>query len=177
MDRSPAPKPKFVYVTYITSTPEKLWQALISPEFTTKYWSGYRWESDWKAGSDVAARRADGKVTISGKVLVSEHPRRLSFTWNPLHEGMPSERPSRVTYELEAVEEQVKLSVVHDDFEPGSAVFELISTGWPKVLSSLKSLLETGKPLGITSKASSDCEMQAKIAAAKAEAARKAAVV
>ena len=142
--------PKFVYVTYITTTPERLWAALTSSEFTTKYWFGLRWESDWRVGSRFASYHPDGRLGDSGEILASDPPRRLEFTFTPDHLGPLAEPPSRVTYELEPLGGQVKLTVTHTDFEPGSVVFEGIRGGWPKILSSLKSLLETGTALELT---------------------------
>ena len=139
-------KPKFVYVTYIASTPEKVWQALTDAKISEQYWFGYHVASDWKSGSPFALKKND-TVMDSGVVLICEPPHRLSYTWHPEYELMKHERPSRVMFELEPLEGQVKLTVTHDDFDDGSKVFESISGGWPMVLSSLKSLLETGSAL------------------------------
>ena len=139
-------KPSYVYVIYIASRPEKVFAALTSAEQSEQYWSGFSVTSDWTVGSDFSLRRK-GKVWDTGKVLEYDPPRRLSYTFHPEHSGVESEKPSRVTFTLEEVNGQVKLTMLHDDFEPGSKVFEMIQTGWPSVLSSLKSLLEIGKPL------------------------------
>jgi len=137
-------KPNFVYVTYIKTSAEKLWRALTSSEFTTQYWFGTRWESDWKTGSACRAYDGDGKLTLTGEVLQSNPFTRLSYTFHNEKAGLAHEAASRVTYELAVEGDVVKLTVLHDGFEPGSAVFQAISQGWPKVLSGLKSLLETG---------------------------------
>lgn len=140
-------KPGFVYVIYIASTPEKVWQALTDPKMSERYWLGNRVESDWKVGSPFALKRDDPKVTVTGTVLACDPRRRLSYSFHPEHDGLQSEKPSRVCFELEKQKDQVKLSLTHDEFEPGSKVFESISRGWPLTLSSLKSLLETGRTL------------------------------
>jgi|SRR3972149_112192 len=140
-------KPSFVYVIYIASTPEKVWQALTDGKMTERYWFGNRVESDWKVGSPFALKRGDKKVTDTGTVLKCEPRRCLSYSFHPEHEGFENEQPSRVTFELEKQKDQVKLTMIHDEFEPDSKVFESISRGWPLILSSLKSMLETGRTL------------------------------
>jgi uncharacterized protein YndB with AHSA1/START domain len=143
-------EPKFVYVTYIATTPQALWQALTDGAFTRRYWFGTTVESDWTVGSRVTFR-SNGELHDSGEVLEYEPYRRLSYTWRvEFHEVFRRERPSRVTFELEPVGGEVKLTVTHDEFEPGSKVFGAVSNGWPLVLSSLKSLLETGHALAAT---------------------------
>lgn len=140
-------KQKFLYVSYIRTTPDELWEALTSSEFTRRYWMGNSVESDWKSGSSVKFMRPDGKVILVGEILVSERPMVLSYTWSfQADEQMRAEKPSRVTFLLERFEpnpELVKLTVIHDEFPEGSKVFPSISTGWPMVLSGLKTLLET----------------------------------
>ncbi len=138
-------KPRFVYVSYIATTPEKLWQALTSGEFTEQYWFGRCVESDWRPGSKVTFTYDQGrKVDLVGQVLRCEPPRLLSYTF---HEQSMGEPPSRVTFEIEPAQSMVKLTVTHEDFPPDSQLFERISRGWPAILSSLKSLLETGRAL------------------------------
>jgi len=139
-------KPTFVYVVYIASTPEKVFAALTSAEQSEQYWSGFAVTSDWKVGSDFSLRRK-GKVWDTGKVLEHDPPRKLSYSFHPEHSGVENEKPSRVTFTLEEVNGQVRLTMLHDDFEEGSKVHGMIQIGWPSVLSSLKSLIETGKPL------------------------------
>lgn len=144
-----AGKPKFVYVTYIASTVEKVFEALTDASISKQFWFGFHVESDWKAGSPFALKR--GSTTMdSGVVLLCEPPHRLSYTWHPEYESHRHERPSRVLFELEQLKGQVKLTVTHDDFDEDSKVFESISGGWPLVLSSLKSMMETGTPLAPT---------------------------
>ena len=140
--------PDFVYVTYIKTTPEKLWDALTSPEFTRQYWFGIAVTSDWKVGS-VMTYRQGGKTVVDGKVLVADRPRLLSYTFRESNGEASHEPPTRVTIELEPEKgtETVRLTVTHTDFVINSKHRPSISTGWPAVQSGLKSLLETGKPL------------------------------
>ena len=139
-------KPVFVYVTYIASTPDKVFKALTSHETTSKFWFGNAATSDWKVGSPIEFHR-EGKLIVEGKVLENDPPRRLSYTFRSMHEPHNGrERPSRVAFDLEQQRGQVKLTVTHDDFDTDSKVFASISNGWPLVLSNLKSLLETGTP-------------------------------
>ncbi|HEY1311629.1 MAG TPA: SRPBCC family protein [Pseudolabrys sp.] len=137
-------KPTFVYVTYIASTPEKVFKALTSTEATGKFWFGNAATSDWKVGSPIEFHR-ESKLILQGQILVNDPPRRLSYTFQPMHNELYSgEKPSRVVMDLEKQKDQVKLTVTHDDFAPDSKVFAGISNGWPLVLSNLKSYLETG---------------------------------
>ena len=143
-------KPEFVYVIYIASTPEKVFEALTDAKMSERYWHGNYVESDWKVGSPFALRLSRHDKEVTGEVLEYDPPRRLAYTFRAAHDGHASEKPSRVTFTLEQQKDQVKLTMIHDDFEPGSKVFEGISQGWPLVLSSLKSLLETGESLEAT---------------------------
>jgi uncharacterized protein YndB with AHSA1/START domain len=141
-------KPEFVYVTYISTSPEKVWKALIDAKMTTKYWQHLN-VSDWKPGSRWEHRSAekDATVHLVGKVVESSPPRRLVLTWAfPADEGR-EEKHSRVTFEIEEVRGVVRLTVTHDRLEPGSEMLRGITEGWPKVLASMKSLLEVGRPL------------------------------
>jgi uncharacterized protein YndB with AHSA1/START domain len=139
-------KPAFVYTTYIETTPEKLWHALTDGDFTERYWFGHRVTSDWKVGS--AYRFANqGKPSIEGKVLISEPPKKLVYTWNGFSEDTRGERTSRVTFDIEPRGKVVKLIVTHDDLDEGGKTFRSISNGWPMVLASLKSFLERGQAL------------------------------
>ena len=139
--------PKFVYVTYIATSPEKLWNALTQGKFTEQYWFGFRVSAGGKAGSSFTARSPGGKDFDKGVILESDPPRRLACTWRPQHDNDRHERPSRVTFDLAPFKGQVRLTVVHDDFDEGSKAFDGMSRGWPAVLSSLKSILETGRAL------------------------------
>ena len=141
-------KPSFVYVSYVATTVEKLWQALTDGEFTRRYWGGRRIESDWQVGSPVKHVREDGGVDWQGEVLQSERPRLLSYTFHMLiSEQHRGERPSRVTFDLQPMGLVVKLTLTHDDFESEKTTLETTRHGWPAIMSSLKSLLETGSPL------------------------------
>jgi uncharacterized protein YndB with AHSA1/START domain len=146
-------KPKFVYVSYIESTPEKVWNALIDPEMTRQYWFNHQNASDWKVGSRWEHRVIDNPavVHVVGKVVESDPPRRLVVTWAPPDSEGNLEKTSRVTYEIEESGETVKLTVTHDELD--SEMFKSISFGWPLVISRLKTLIETNRvlPMGIPS--------------------------
>jgi uncharacterized protein YndB with AHSA1/START domain len=141
-------KSTFVYVVYIASTPEKVWSGLLDGEFTRQYWEHDN-VSDWKAGSKWEHRKAGAsdEVSILGEVLEARKPSRLVLTWAAPHEAKLRHRHSRVTFEIDAVADMTRLTVTHDELEPGSDMERKITSGWPRVLSSLKTLLETGKPL------------------------------
>jgi uncharacterized protein YndB with AHSA1/START domain len=141
-------KPEFVYVTYIETTPEKLWHALTDGDFTARYWFGARLSSDWKVGSSFAMVR-DGNATDAGEVLECDPPRRLSYSFVNLSEKYRNERPASATFVLEPFGKLVKLTLTHQGFDEGSKMLPAISKGWPAILSSLKSILETGRPLDI----------------------------
>jgi uncharacterized protein YndB with AHSA1/START domain len=136
---------RFVYVTYIRTTPEKLWQALTDTAFTREYWWGMFLESDWKVGSSWAMKFADGRPNTSGEVLESDPPHRLVLDWrNEFNVEVIGDGPARATFDIEQMGEMVKLTVTH---EGGAKLIEVVSGGWPKVLASLKSFIETGKAL------------------------------
>lgn len=140
-------KPEFVYTTYIRTTPEKLWHALTDKDFTEKYWYCCSLTSDWKVGSRMHMDR-DGEVKNECIILESDPPRRLAYSWQSVFdEEIRKEKPSRVTYVIEPSYDGVKLTVTHEGFAADSKTLPSISTGWPLVLSSLKSILETGQPL------------------------------
>ena len=139
---------RFIYVTYIRTTPEKLWQALIDPEFTRRYGVETWQDSEWKPGASWRLMIPDGRVGDSGEVLEVEPGRRLVLTWrNEFRPELRAEGHSRLTYEIERQGESVKLTVIHESEKPGSKLIEGVSSGWPLILASLKSLLETGQPL------------------------------
>jgi uncharacterized protein YndB with AHSA1/START domain len=139
---------RFVYVTYIRTTPQKLWQALLNPEFTSRYWCEMRQESDWKPGASWRSIIPDGRVGDSGEILEIEPERRLVLTWrNEFKPELRAEGFSRLTYELEKLGESVKLTIIHEMDKPDSKFIDAVSSGWPMILASLKSLLETGEPL------------------------------
>jgi uncharacterized protein YndB with AHSA1/START domain len=139
---------KFVYVIYIASTPEKVWKALLDREMTRQYWSREN-VSDWKVGSKWEHRRFDDTRTVDlvGEVLESVPPRRLVLTWANTADAADKTKHTRVAIDIEPVGDMVRLTVTHDEFKPGTDIREKITNGWPRVLSSLKSFLETGRPL------------------------------
>jgi uncharacterized protein YndB with AHSA1/START domain len=142
---------RFVYVTYIRTTPEKLWQALIDPEFTRRYWCATRQESEWKPGASWRIMIPNGRVADSGEVVEIEPYRRLVLKWrNEFRPELRAEGYSRLTYELEPMGEAVKLTVIHEMDKPDSKFIQAVSGGWPAILASLKSLLETGESLEAT---------------------------
>ncbi len=157
-------RPQFVYTTYIRTSPERLWQALTDPAFTRRYW-GAVLTTDWKPGSEMTWEYAGVTVRDPEQVVLEAEPhRRLSYTWQAVTPEFAkavgfdddylakvvAEPRSKVTFELEPVGEVVKLTVVHDGFDPGSATLESVSQGWPWILSALKSLLETDEPLPVS---------------------------
>jgi uncharacterized protein YndB with AHSA1/START domain len=144
---------RFVYVTYIRTTQDKLWQALISPEFTKQYWAETWQESQWTKGSAWKLMIPDGRIGDQGEILEVEKPRKLVLSWrNEFKPELKAEGFSRLTFELEQQSDMVKLTVVHEMDKPDSKLIEAVSGGWPMILASLKSLLETGASLEATRK-------------------------
>ncbi|HLJ96016.1 MAG TPA: SRPBCC family protein [Gemmataceae bacterium] len=142
---------RFVYVTYIRTSIEKLWQALIDPEFTRRYWCATWQESDWKPGAAWRIMIPDGRVADSGQVLEIDPPRKLVLAWrNEFQPELRAEGFSRLTYELEQQGEVVQLTILHEIEKPDSNFIQAVSGGWPLILASLKSLLETGTSLEAT---------------------------
>jgi uncharacterized protein YndB with AHSA1/START domain len=161
--------PSFVYTTYIRTTPERLWQALTEPAFTRRYW-GAAFDTDWKPGSTMTWDMHGATIADPEQVVLESEPySRLSYSWHTftpeLNESIgfkddaaarvAAEPRSKVTFELEPLGDVVKLTVVHDGFEAGSLVATLVGGGWPPILSSLKTLLETGETLPDTGEPSS----------------------
>jgi uncharacterized protein YndB with AHSA1/START domain len=141
----------FVYVTYIRTTPTKLWGALTDPQFIRQYWFDATVECAWKKGSPWRMARPDGSLTDTGEILEIEPPRRMVIRWqNEWKPEFKAEGPSRCTIELEPVDNAVKLTIVHEIDRPDSRFITAVSEGWPRLLSNLKSLLETGE-IAITS--------------------------
>jgi uncharacterized protein YndB with AHSA1/START domain len=142
---------QFVYVTYIRTTPEKLWRALLEPEFTRQYWMGCWQDCEWRVGAPWRLMFADGRVGDTGEVKEFDPPRRLVIAWrNEFLPELKAEGFSRMTSELEQQGGVVKLTIVHEMQRDGSVFIEKVSGGWPQILSSLKSLLETGQALSDT---------------------------
>ena len=136
----------FVYLTYIRTTPEKLWSALTGDvEFMKQYWFGTHCESQWKAGSSWKHVSGDGQILDTGKIVEAEPPRRLVIRWqNQNKPELKAEGESQCTMELEPSGTAVKLSITHTIERDPSKLILGVSGGWPKVISNLKSLLETG---------------------------------
>lgn len=143
----------FVYVTYIRSTPQKVFDAITRPEVARRYW-GHENVSDWQPGSGWEHVRANEQRTVNivGKVVEATPPTRLVLTWASPAQAGDSASSSRVTFEVEPYEEMVRLTVTHDELEAGSGMARGIRQGWPIVLSSLKSLLETGEGIDVFAK-------------------------
>ncbi|MDT0441524.1 ArsR/SmtB family transcription factor [Streptomyces johnsoniae] len=161
LEQTPMDTNAFVYTTYIRTTPEQLWQGLTNPEFTRRYW-GLSFDTDWRPGSPMVWEGQGPAGADPAQVVLESDPyRRLSYTWHTFTPEwaeavgvgddvlakIADESRSKVTFEIERLGEMVKLTVVHDGFEPGSTVLEMIGGGWPHLLSSLKTLLETGHAL------------------------------
>jgi uncharacterized protein YndB with AHSA1/START domain/DNA-binding transcriptional ArsR family regulator len=162
LEENPMEKPSFVYTTYIRTTPERLWQALTEPAFTNRYWS-ISFDTDWQPGSPMSWHQRGLKITDPEQVVLECEPyHRLSYTWHTFtpewaesfgftteaRDRLTSERRSKVTFEIEPLDgEQVRLTVIHDDLDPGGITTSMISQGWPRVLANLKTLLETGDTL------------------------------
>jgi uncharacterized protein YndB with AHSA1/START domain len=161
LEAHPMRRPEFVYTTYIKTTAEKLWQALTDPAFTSRYW-GCAFHTDWREGSSYTLEQNGVLIADEDqRVLVSDPPSRLSYSWHTFSSEwaeavgrqvgfseeyvakLAAEPRSKVTFEIEPVDDMVKLTVVHDGFEPESAVLDGISQGWPRILAELKTLLET----------------------------------
>ncbi len=177
LEEHPMDKPRFVYTSVIKTAPQRLWQALTDPAFTQRYW-GCALESDWSTGSTVTFHEGGVSVTDPQQVVLESDPyRRLSYTWHTFTEEwaevigkrvgftdeylakVRSEPRSKVTFDIEDLGGAVKLTVVHDGFEPGSAVLQGISEGWPYILSNLKTLLETGDVLPSPQPRAEDAEV------------------
>ena len=161
LEDTPMEKPSFVYTTYIQTTPERLWQALTEPAFTERYWA-MTFDSDWKSGSSMTWHTRGVRITDPEQIVLESVPgRRLSYTWHTFtpewaesldltddaRARLLTEPRSKVTFEIEPLGDQVKLTVIHDDLEPGGVTGSLIGNGWPRVIANLKTLLETGETL------------------------------
>jgi uncharacterized protein YndB with AHSA1/START domain len=142
-------KAEFVYVTYIRSTRERVWQALTDPAFTARYWNNHANISDWEVGSTWEHRDATDPAILDcvGTVLERDYPRKLVFTFVSPKERDNPEKLTRVTYDITQAGDLVKLVLTHDRLEAGSGMLKSISGGWPEIIASLKTMLETGEPL------------------------------
>ena len=144
-------KPAIVYAIYIASTPQKVWQALTAAEFSRQYFFGHAVEVDLRVGGAYIVRTPDGALHISGEVIACDPPRKLSVTFNVnWPELVEKLGPTLVTYEIEQAGDAVKLTLIQSqDRELGDDILSGGRSGWPAILSSLKSVLETGKPLAM----------------------------
>jgi len=163
LEAPPMDKPKFVYTIYINTTPERLWQAITEPTFMRQWW-GMTCTSDWAVGSTMTWEYKGVTITDPAQIVLESDPyRRLAYTWitytpafakahgfsDEYLATLANEGRSQVAFTLDPVGQAVKLTIIHDDFAPGSAVAEMVSKGWPQVLSGLKTLLETGETLAL----------------------------
>jgi uncharacterized protein YndB with AHSA1/START domain/DNA-binding transcriptional ArsR family regulator len=154
-------RPTFVYATYIRTTPEQLWEALTDPAFTQRYWR-VTLVTDWQPGSTMRWELRGVSVDDPEQVVIeADPPNRLSYSWHTLtpeladalgmtdekRDRIAAEHRSRVTFAIEPLDGLVKLTVVHDGFDEGSLMAQMVTDGWPSVLSNLKTLLETGETL------------------------------
>ena len=139
----------YVYVIYINSTAQKVWDALTQPEITRRFWSNHRNSSDWKVGSPWKHEDFDDPsvVDISGTVLESAVPHRLAVTWAPPIDALDATKLSRLILDIAEDDGMVRITLTHDQLPPNSGMAEGISEGWPLVMSSLKTLLETGSAM------------------------------
>ncbi|MDF2367451.1 SRPBCC family protein [Sneathiella sp.] len=143
-------KTTFVYVTFIRATPEKIFEAITRPEVAARYW-GHENVSDWKVGSRWEHIRADAEreVKLAGDVVEIDPPKKLVISWANQSDYDNRDKHSRVTFDLVPYEDMVRLTVTHDELEAGSGMAIGISKGWPLVLSSLKSYLETDEAIDV----------------------------
>ena len=162
LETDPMGQTEFVYATYIHTTPEKLWHALIDPSFTLRYW-GIGMQSDWKVGSPILLQWGPGQEfhDIEQVVLEADPYRRLSYRWHNYQREhaarfgwseekfaeLVKEPLSKVTFDIEPFGDTVKLTIIHDDFVPDSEMLKGVRDGWVAILSNLKTLLETGEPM------------------------------
>ncbi|MFP3920446.1 MAG: SRPBCC family protein [Dichotomicrobium sp.] len=141
----------FVYVTYIRTTPEKVFEAITKPEIARRYWGHENVSEDWQPGSSWRHIRTDEARTVDlvGEVIESDPPKRLVITWANESQQDDPDQYSRVSFDIEPQDDMVKLTVTHDELQPGSGMLNGISKGWPLVLSSMKSFLETGRGMDL----------------------------
>ncbi len=141
-------KSSYIYVSYIRTTPEKVWDALTQPEFQKIYWGGTYQVTDWKPGSAWQMKFSDGRVADQGEVIEAERPKRIVLKWrNEFRPELKEEGWSRCVMDIEPQGEMTKLTITHSIDRDDSKFIVAVSGGWPKILSSMKSYLETGKPL------------------------------
>lgn len=139
------PESRFVYVSYIRTTPQQLWSALTGAEFIRQYWFGINMESEWRVGASWKLSFSDGRAADTGEIVELEPQKKLVIRWrNEWKAELKAEGWSLCTLELEPVGTAVKLTVTHSMERDNSKFIEAVSGGWPQILSNLKSLLETG---------------------------------
>jgi uncharacterized protein YndB with AHSA1/START domain len=135
----------FAYATYIKTSPEKLWAALTTPQFMRLYWFGVAIDTDWKAGSAWTMVHGDGRITDAGEVVECDPPRRIVLSWtHQMNADLAAEGVSQCVIELEPLDGAVKLTILHTMQRGDSKLIQAVSGGWPRILSNLKSYLETG---------------------------------
>ncbi len=159
LEDTPVPKPTFVYTTYIRTTPAQLWQGLTDPAFTRRYWN-LEFETDWQVGSPMVWTNHGARIEDPEQIVLESDPfTHLSYTWHTMTQELADnlkfdddlvarwndEPRSKVTFDIEDGDPLVKLTVIHEVTDPEGAVLAGVSGGWPIVLASLKTLLETGR--------------------------------
>ncbi len=143
-----ASESQFVYVTYIKTSAQKLFDALTLPEFTKLYWNGVWHDAEWRPGGSWKLTFPDGRVADAGEVVVYDPPRRLELRWrNEFRPELREEGFSRCVIDIEPDGEVTKLTITHSMDKPGSKFVEAVSNGWPRLMASVKSMLETGVAL------------------------------
>jgi DNA-binding transcriptional ArsR family regulator/uncharacterized protein YndB with AHSA1/START domain len=163
LEETPMDKPSFVYTSYIKTTPEQLWQALTDPAFTSRYWK-LTFDTDWEVGSPMVWHNHGVEIADPEQIVLEADPyRRLSYTWHTftpelatrigiaddLQARAAAERRSKVTFEIEQLERDVRLTVVHDGLDPDGVVVKMISGGWPRVISDLKTMVEADSAVAL----------------------------
>ena len=139
--------PRHVYEIFIRTTPERLWRAITDPADTRRYYFGTEVHSDWKTGSKLVYLD-HGEVSLDCKILEIDPAHRLVHSFTALYSPeMATEKPSRVTWEIEKLGDACRLTLVHDEFEGETATYYSVEHGWSQILSGLKTLIETGQPL------------------------------
>ena len=152
---------EFAYMTVIAASPEHVWACMTTAEFTRQYWHGTSIESDLRVGSPVRFLTTDGEAGVSGEILESDYPRRLSYSWRFLRdEQTKDDPPSRVTFVLEPLDVGTRLTIVHDQLEEGCKTAELVAFGWPHVIGGLKTLAETGNAVDFSAAEAVACPGQ-----------------
>lgn len=138
-------RPTFTYTTIIGTTPEKLWAALTESEFHRQYWGGRSVKSEWTVGARIEHIRPDGSLEFWGEILEANFPRRLAYTW--ITPDAVDQPPARAIFDLAPMGPNVRLTLTHENINPDPQRVALLTMGWTAILSSLKTLMETGKPL------------------------------